>query len=130
MKSFEFSSIHFSGRDENRTFTQLEQRGWLRITETLTSDGSQGLLSFMPKFEVNQSVMNPNVVYLLQCRRNRGAGRHVPPTFLEVAVVTLENNAVQKQFSLSCPPPPPTPIQFPSHGSVLSDVKFVCDVFF
>ena len=38
--SFEFSSIHFSGRDENLTFTQLEQRGWLRITENLTSDGS------------------------------------------------------------------------------------------
>ena len=38
------------------------------------------------------------------CRRNRGAGGHVPPTFLEIAVVTLENNAAQKKFSLSCLP--------------------------
>ena len=52
--SFEFSSIHFSGRDENLTFTQLEQRGWLRSTENLTSNGSLGLLSFMPKFEAIQ----------------------------------------------------------------------------
>ena len=42
---------------------------------------------------------------------------HVPPTFLEIAVVTLENNATQKKFSLSCPLPPPQ-IQFPFYGSV------------
>ena len=37
----------------------------------------------------------------------------MPPTFLEIAVVTLENNAAQKKFSLSCP----HQIQFPSYGS-------------
>ena len=34
-------------------------------TEALISDGFViDLLSFMPKFEDNQSVMNPNLVYL------------------------------------------------------------------
>ena len=105
MDSFEFSSIHFSGRDENRTFTQLEQRGWLRITETLTSDGSQCLLFFMPKFEVNQSVMNANVVYFFSAV-GTGGWKACASTSLEIAVVTLENNAAQKKFSLSCPPLP------------------------
>ena len=31
--------VMFFGRDENLTFTQLEQREWLRFTEILTSDG-------------------------------------------------------------------------------------------
>ena len=36
-----------------------------RATEALISDGFViDLLSFMPKFEDNQSVMNPNLVYL------------------------------------------------------------------
>ena len=50
-------------------------------------------------------------------RSNRGgggAGRHVPSTFLEIAVVTLEKNAAQKNF-FAMPPP----IQFPSYGTVL-----------
>ena len=34
-----FRLVMFSGRDENLTFTQLEQKEWLRFTETLTSDG-------------------------------------------------------------------------------------------
>ena len=34
-----FCLVMFSGRDENPTFTQLEQKEWLRFTETLTSDG-------------------------------------------------------------------------------------------
>ena len=33
-----------------------------------------------------------------------GTGGHVPPTFLEIAVVTFENNAAQKKFSLLCSP--------------------------
>ena len=28
----------------------------------------------------------------------------MPPTFLEIAVVTFENNAAQKKLSLLCPP--------------------------
>ena len=36
-----------------------------------------------------------------------GLGGKCPPTFLEIAVVALENNAAQEKFSLSCPPPPP-----------------------
>ena len=61
---------------------------------------------------------------IMQCRRNQGLGP-APPTFLEIAVVTLENNAAQRKFSLSCPPPPPQ-IQFPSHGSVM----LICEIFF
>ena len=38
-----------------------------------------------------------------------GTGGHVPPTFLEIAVVTFENNAAQNKISLLCPPPPPPP---------------------
>ena len=33
-----FCPIMFSGRDQNLTFTQLEQRGQVEITETTTSD--------------------------------------------------------------------------------------------
>ena len=33
-----FCPVMFSGRDQNLTFTQLEQRGQLEITETKTSD--------------------------------------------------------------------------------------------
>ena len=59
-----FCLVMFSGRDENLTFTQLEQREWLRFTETFDFRRFlEGLLSFMPKFEDNQSVMNPNLVY-------------------------------------------------------------------
>ena len=34
-----FCLVMFSGGDENLNITQLEQREWLRFTETLTSDG-------------------------------------------------------------------------------------------
>ena len=34
-----FCLVMFCSRDENLTFTQLEQRGQLRFTETLTLDG-------------------------------------------------------------------------------------------
>ena len=111
MDSFEFSSIHFSSRDENQTFTQFEQRGWLRITETLTSDGSQGLLFFMPKFELNQSVMNANVVYFFSAVGTGGL-EGMCPASLEIAVVTLENNAAQKNFLCHDPPPPPPRYNF------------------
>ena len=39
------------------------------------------------------------------------------PTFLENAVVTLENNAAPKNFLCHAPPPPQ--IQFPSYGSAI-----------
>ena len=45
-----------------------------------------------------------------------GAGGMCPPTFLEIAVVTLENNAAQKNFLCHAPPPQ---IQFPSYGGGL-----------
>ena len=35
-----------------------------------------------------------------------------PPTFLEIAVVTLENNASQKIFFVMPPPPPPPRYNF------------------
>ena len=37
-------------------------------------------------------------------RNGGGVGTVCSPTFLEIAFVTLENNAAQKKFSLSCPP--------------------------
>ena len=39
----------------------------------------------------------------------------MPPTFLEIAGVTLENNAAQKNFLCHAPPSPQ--IQFPFYGS-------------
>ena len=44
----------------------------------------------------------------------RGWGACAPPTFLEIAVVTLENNAAQKKFLCHAPP---FQIKFPSYGS-------------
>ena len=63
------------------------------------------------------SFAGPRWLTWQQCRRNRGggAGGHVLPTFLEIAVVTLENNAAQKNVLFHAPPPPPK--QFPSYGS-------------
>ena len=57
-----FGLVMFFGRDENLTFTQLEQR----LAKIHRGFDFRRFCnrSFMPKFEDNQSVMNPNLVYL------------------------------------------------------------------
>ena len=56
-----FGPVMFSGRDENLTFTQLEQREIQRNFDFRRF--RKYLLSFMQKFEDDQSMMNPNLVY-------------------------------------------------------------------
>ena len=56
-----FSLVMFFGRDENLTFTQLEQR-LVKIHRGFYFRRFRNW-SFMPKFKDNQSVMNPNLLY-------------------------------------------------------------------
>ena len=67
----------------------------------------------LPSFKMAEKRLEKTHKSILQCRRNRGGGGgwgSCTPTFLEIVVVTLENNAAQKDFFVM--PPPDTAISF------------------